>query len=75
MASLGDDSCEVGGPKIAFSFCHRGFKFVCIKYFANEILKIENYEYHVCGSQISDCSVSCNPFVEIAFLFDAMQLH
>lgn len=47
MASLRDRSCEVGGPKIAFSFCHRGFKFVCIKYFANEILKIENYEYYV----------------------------
>ena len=47
MASLRDHSCEAGGPRIAFSLCHRGFKFVCIKYFANEILKIENYEYYV----------------------------
>lgn len=28
-----------------------------------------------CGSQISDFSVPCNPFDEIAFLLDAMQLH
>lgn len=33
--------------------------------------KLKNVNTMYCGSQISDFSVSCNPFVEIAFLLDA----